>query len=288
MVDALVLNYNDADTTIKFLKKVSLYNNIRKIVVVDNCSTDDSLKKLQKYQNNKIDIIASKNNGGYGAGNNLGIRYLFNQYESPFILLSNPDVIVEESTIEKMEKFLCANLDYTIVAPFMLNSNKKKQFNTAFKIPNNKEYILSLEMLFSKLKKTFYYKGIEEDDREIRQVGAVSGSMFLMNTEKMLKYGMFDENIFLYCEEVVLGLRLQKTGQKTALLLQESFIHDHSVSINKTFKSEAKKKKLLVKSKLYVIKNYYKTRGWWLAIAYFLGGISIIESAIVSIIRRKK
>ena len=189
-------------------------------MVVDNCSKDNSVKNIKKYKNHKIDIIVSDKNGGYGYGNNLGINYLVEHYSSKYILLSNPDIIVDEETINKMENFLQKNTDFVIVAPFMLDSNGKKQFNTAFRIPGKMEYILSLDMLISKLKKSFYYKNIEQEKGEYKQVGSVSGSMFLMNAEKMTKYGMYDENIFLYCEEIVLGLKMKKNNQKIALLLK--------------------------------------------------------------------
>ena len=76
MVDVLILNYNDAKTTLEYVEKVKNYKNIRKILVVDNCSTDDSTQMFQKNVSDKLEVISSGRNGGYGAGNNYGIRYL--------------------------------------------------------------------------------------------------------------------------------------------------------------------------------------------------------------------
>lgn len=286
MVDILTLNYNDADTTIDFIMRVKEYDVVNKIVVVDNCSTDDSYKKLKAYESDKIEIIQSGHNGGYGAGNNFGIRYLWEKYHSQYILLSNPDVIVDEKTIYELEQFLKVNQDYAIAAPVMCDPQMNMQYNTAFKVPTCGEYILSLGMFASKYIKPGYYKNIGNDGSSFMQVGAVSGSMFMMNTEKMIKYGMYDENIFLYCEETVLALKLKKAGCKTALLTQSYFIHNHSVTISKSFDSRLKRHKLLIKSRLYVIKNHYNANKMQYAFALVLGKISITEAKILAMLRK--
>ena len=51
----VILNYNDADTTISLVRKIGDYKNIEHIIVVDNCSTDHSLEKLEKITDEKVD-----------------------------------------------------------------------------------------------------------------------------------------------------------------------------------------------------------------------------------------
>ena len=75
----------------------------------------------------------------------------------------------------------------------MLDSNNRKQFNTAFRVPEIKEYMLSLGVLYSKFVKPFYYKGLKNETSGFKQVGSVSGSMFAMRTDSMIQYGMYDE-----------------------------------------------------------------------------------------------
>ena len=106
MIDVLILNYNDAETTLSYIDHIVDYKVIHKIVVVDNCSTDDSVVLFQKHHFDKVEVIATKENGGYGSGNNYGIKYLVENYNSDYILISNPDVIVEENTIIQLELFL--------------------------------------------------------------------------------------------------------------------------------------------------------------------------------------
>lgn len=284
MIDILVLNYNDAQTTICFVNSVKNYSCVRKILVVDNHSTDNSLNEIKKIQSDKIVVVDSGINAGYGAGNNFGIRYLKERFDSEYILLSNPDVIVKENVIVELENFLRNNRDYAISAPFMLNSKEEKQYNTAFRIPSKWEYILSINSLITKLTNSFYYKNITAELKNVKDVGAVAGSMFLMRTKDMINYGMFDENVFLYCEELILGIKLQNANRKIALLTNNSFIHNHSVSINKTYKSSKGKKSLLMKSKLYVIRHYYKANIIEYFIAIILAKLSIAEDHLIDIL----
>lgn len=287
MVDVVVLNYNDSDTTIAFIKSIREYANVSHIVVVDNASTDNSVTQLRAWEGDKVDLVCNGRNGGYGAGNNVGIRYLYETYGSQYILLANPDVQIAEDVIATLETFLSTHPDYAIAAPLMCDAKGVPQRNTAFPIPSKMQYIRSFGMVYSKFSKTQFYSNIQQDTVPFRQVGAVSGSLFLMDAEKMLRHGMYDENIFLYCEEITLGLKLREAGCKTALLPGVRFIHNHSVSISKSFRTEYKRHRLLVKSKLYVIRHYYGANAAEYAFARIMAGISLAETYLNSCIRKR-
>lgn len=288
MIDVLTLNYNDASTTIQFVESIKSYSCIGHVLVVDNKSTDDSLTRLKTIESEKVLVIASEKNGGYGAGNNLGIRYLKEHFDSKYVLLSNPDVIVDEITLNRLEQFLVSNSNYTLVAPAMLNPDGSRARNTAFRIPSCWEYVLSLNVFTSKFLKTFCYTDFADEAQSKKNVGAVSGSMFMMNVDDMLQYGMYDESMFLYCEEIVLGLKLREKEKQIALLTDCTFIHNHSVSIDKTFGKSLAKHRIFLKSKLYVIRKYFKANIFIQGVAWFLSKISLLEVKIVHIIRRFK
>jgi GT2 family glycosyltransferase len=270
------------------VNSVKDYSCVRKVLVVDNHSKDDSLECLKFLENDKVVVVDSGENKGYGAGNNFGIKYLYEHYQSEYILLSNPDVIVEEKVLVELENFLRQNGDYAIAAPFMLNAKGVKQYNTAFRIPSKWEYILSIGLLLTKIKGSFYYKNIESEKAKIKDVGSVTGSMFMMRTRDMLDYGMYDENIFLYCEELVIGIKMQNAKKKMVLLTDCSFIHNHSVSISKTYKSLVAKQCLFMKSKLYAIKHYYHANEIEYFVALILSKLSIAEMFMISLLNRFK
>ena len=287
MIDVLILNYNDADTTVSLLNKIVDFQNIERICVVDNSSTDNSFEVLKKFRHEKVCVIDSGKNGGYGYGNNFGIRFMIKEYNSKYILLCNPDVIFDDETVLTLESFLKSHEGYIIAAPFMLNKERVRQSSTAFSVDNCFKYILSTGMIMSKIIKPDQYQDLHKRNDEYIDVGAVAGSLFLFDAEKMLLHGMYDENIFLYCEERVLGIKCKNAGYRIALLPNITYIHNHSVSINKILKSEIAKRRIMNRSRLYVIKEYYKANFLTLGIAKLFLGISILELSILSIIRNK-
>lgn len=286
MIDLLVLNYNDYDTTVKLVSSVVNYSTISHILVVDNCSTDDSYINLLKINNSKIDVIRANYNGGYGAGNNLGINYLFDKYKSKYILLANPDVSINESSILKMEKFLESNPNYVAVAPHMCDKNGRRQANAGWNIPKKSSYILSMSIVGAFL----IHPGSVDWDNHLGKnyidVDAISGSLFMMNSQLMMNNGMYDENVFLYCEETILGFKFKKAGLKSAILTDDEYIHHHSVSISKTYKTELSKRKLILKSRHYVLKNYYNASIIECLLARFFEGVSLLEVIIISKYRK--
>lgn len=283
MVDVLTLNYNDADTTIDFVHSVENYGTIGHILIVDNCSTDDSYQRLKEMENQKIRLIRTDHNGGYGAGNNFGIRYLAQHNWSNYVLQCNPDVLISENTIITLYSFLKKHNEYVMAAPFMLNKKGERVSNTAFPLATKWQYILSLDIVLNKFLRLNTYENLSGETDEYKEVGAVAGSLFMMNLKKMIDGGMYDENIFLYCEEMSLGLKLKKAGYKTALLPKETFLHNHSVSISKTFKTDMARRKILTKSKLYVIRKFYRANLCEYSIAWFLSRLSYLEIMLLSL-----
>ena len=284
MIDILVLNYNDALTTTTFVDSVKDFPSVRKVLVVDNHSSDDSLENLKLLQDDKVIVVQTEKNGGYGAGNNFGVRYLYDNYKSEYILLCNPDVIVTNEVCEKLESFLRDYQDFAIAAPLMLNPKGKIQNHSACKIPTKWEYIFSLIACLKKYVISFDCGTIYGKEKKFfYEVGTVAGSLFLMNAKKMIQYGMYDENVFLYCEEIILGIKMKENHQKIALLPNINFIHNHSTSISKSYKSSFKRHKLLLSSKLYVIRHYFNARFIDNIIAFFVGIFSFVELFLVEI-----
>ena len=276
MVDALILNYNDFETTEECAIRLS------------NHSTNDSLVHLNTIKSNKIIVISTDKNGGYGYGNNYGIRYLKENFRSQYILLCNPDTVIENQSITELKFFLKTHSDFAIAAPIMLDKNKIKQSGSAFRIISLTKYILSQSFAYMILAEKTIYRNIVNESSHFVEVDCVMGSLYMMNVDKMIKYGMYDENLFLYGEELVLGMKLKKNKQKTALMPNISYIHDHSVSINKTYKSSLKKHLILVKSHLYIIRNYYNANSFLLFFAKLMCIFSFFELIGINVCKKIK
>ena len=110
----------------------------------------------------------------------------------------------------------------------------------------------------------------------------------MINVDYFFQAGMFDEKIFLYCEETCLGFRLKKRNYKVAVLNNIFFIHDHSVSISKSLNTEFKRKKTGWNSRMYLLKHYYHLNLLQLLFCSLTECISILESVIVHFFRYVK
>jgi len=275
MVDIVVLNYNDAKQTIEYLKSIQCYKNIEHVVVVDNNSTDKSYYELIKYENEKIKIIQSGNNGGYGFGNNCGIKYLVKNYNSKYLAITNPDVKYKESCLTACEEFLKSNKEYVIVAPRMKNIKGEIVNNAAWMIPTWKEYAFFSLIFLGRLYKLNYTKLYKKN--QYLDIDCVAGSMLVINTEAFLRIGMFDERTFLYCEEVIIGIKAKRSGYKTALLIRYNFTHMHSVSIDKAIRNKINQLEIMWDSRIYTLKKYYKINKIQVLIVQFARIASLVE-----------
>ena len=139
-VGMVILNYNDYETTKNYLNEIKNYKNLNKIVVVDNNSTDNSYEKLKEFNNSKIDIIKTDSNKGYAYGNNFGIRYINSNSDLDYIIISNPDITVSDSTIGRLKKDLDDNEDIAVVAPAIKQLGETIR---GWRLPNKKHEILS-------------------------------------------------------------------------------------------------------------------------------------------------
>ena len=107
-LSCVILNYNDAETTEKLVMQIADYDVLHQIIVVDNASTDDSLERLRKLESDanasqscKVRVISADHNGGYGSGNNLGVRCGAEQ-GATHVLIANPDVVFSEQSLKAM------------------------------------------------------------------------------------------------------------------------------------------------------------------------------------------
>jgi len=235
------------------VKQIESYSILDHIIIVDNCSTDNSFVMLKKLAiSPKIDVIKSAQNGGDGLGDY--------KYNSEYVIISNSDVIVEEKVVLSLVKEMENNKNISAMAPVMCNSKGKEEPNCAWKLQSTKWGFFAFNTpLLNRIvnKNLKFYLQNNSVDSNIVQTEAIAGSFFIIRTEDFMQVGGFDEKIFLYYEETVLGIKLKQINKKLAILKNEKFIHNHSSSISKSYKSKFKRDKLLWESKKYVLKAYY-------------------------------
>ena len=262
-LSCVILNYNDVETTEKLVKQLADYDVLHQIIVVDNASTDDSLERLRKLesdanasQSGKVRVISADHNGGYGSGNNLGVRYAAEQGGATHVLIANPDVVFSEQSLKAMLAVFDRRPEVGIVTT-RIRDARFPNLKNGWPLRSFTRELFSMGPVSRRLLgKTFDYPDSCFAGRSAVYVGAVHGSMLMVDTEKFLEAGGYDEGIFLYEEEQVLGRRMQNAGYRSVLLLNQHYDHEHSTSISKSFSDAMKRQRLREESTLYYMKHY--------------------------------
>ncbi len=282
-ISCIILNYNDSETAENLVRSISDYEVLDSIVIVDNRSNDDSFFRLKALEGKKIHLIQAEKNGGYGYGNNLGIRYACQNLHATHVLIANPDVKVSEESIKAMKKAF-TRIDKLAVAAAVTTDSTGAIALSSWKLNGLIGDILDTGLITRRIFAPLL-NGRPELKADLAAVGkgkyayvdAVAGSLFMADLSALIECGLYDEDVFLYYEEKILGFKLREKGYRTVLLLNHSYMHLHSVSINKSVGSILKKQALLHESKLHYYKNYLKINRFqeWLVKA-FLGGLMAV------------
>lgn len=263
-ISCIILNYNDSATTIRLAEEIKGFSCLGSIVVVDNCSSGDEWKKLQvlKTYGGRIRLLRTRYNGGYGKGNQAGIIYAMKEFQPDYIIIANPDIHVTEACILRVLEALERQEDGAAASAMVDAPDGRRLFSYWDLLPLWKELLdtgLIARRVFKKILKTPLEKLPPAADGTSRLVGALPGSFFMLKmscfTRKESR-NLFDRNLFLYCEEKVLGKKLAARGWTEVLVTDASYVHAHSVSIDRNVSGIAAKQAILHKSKLYYYRRY--------------------------------
>ncbi|MDR1550274.1 MAG: glycosyltransferase [Hungatella sp.] len=258
-ISCIILNYNDAETTISLVNSLVNYEILDSVVIVDNCSTDGSASRLQAIKAGKVHFISSEKNGGYGYGNNQGIRYAYETLHATHVLIANPDVKVTEECIQAMKASFLKISRLGVSAAVTMDGTGKVALSS-WRLNGLLGDLLDTGLITRRIFAPWLNDRPElkwdSKKEQYVYVDAVPGSLFMADIHALMECGLYDEEVFLYYEEKILGFQMKKKGYGTVLLLNQSYVHLHSVSINKNVKSILKKQALLHKSKLHYYKKY--------------------------------
>lgn len=277
----IVVNFNDEEDTLKYVKEITEYNVVDKIVVVDNNSTTPNcFEKLQTLKSDKVDVIKSDKNGGYSYGNNFGIKYLEDKgLEFDYYAISNPDIEISEDAFIKSIQFLDEEPTAGVVAPKMLNKDNQRIRRSSWKTRTfGRDVVHSsriLELLCYPVLKNGEYTETDYK-KDILKVDCISGAFFIIRKSVYKEINGFDENVFLFYEEDILSKQLEEKGYLIYSLNNISFKHFESRTIGKSFSYYKKIKEMYI-SKMYYHKTYANINIFQILIFKLLRVIRIIE-----------
>lgn len=261
----VILNYNDAATTEGLVRRIRGYRCLDSIVVVDNASSDDSFARLIGLQDRKVNVLRAEKNGGYGAGNNLGVRFAIETLGARQVLIANPDVEFSARCVSNLAGFLRSNPQAGAAAAVMdvpgeitgKSGGKRRRPTNAWRLHGFLGELVFMGPVSRRLFTgwIYYPDGYFAGKKAVR-VDAVHGSMLMVNAEAFMACGGYDENMFLYQEEMVLSDRMRSAGYVMALLPDERYIHRESISIRRSVSDALVRQRLRETSVLYYMERY--------------------------------
>lgn len=272
----LILHYQTIEDTKECIN--SILSNIKyenyNIIVVDNGSPNGTGKKLAElYKNNsKIKIIISENNLGFARGNNLGFKFIKNNFNADFIVMINNDTIMQDQDFIKKIIEEYETEPYHILGPKIISLvNKKNQNPMPVTQKNIKEVkrsifrlqillllnYLRLESFLRKIKKTLIKK-VESDDLNQVNDYMLHGSCLVFSKDYIKKYdGLYDKT-FLYGEEDILYFISKRDNLKMRYFENAFIYHKEDSATNSVLKEENQKRRFIYKHALNSLKELYK------------------------------
>ena len=248
----VIVNYNDYKTTKRLIDNIRDYKVFDKIVIVDNKSSDNSLKELKKLENKRIVVIDSGKNKGYSYALNVGCKYLIDKYKECKIIVSNSDIIIQSDNDIK-DLFELVKGKNVIVGPTIIEGNN---LNRGWIVPKPMDDVaMNILGLYKKYQKRHLMYQDSYYNKDISKVGTVSGCFFAISSKHLEEMGYFDTNVFLYYEENIMGVKTKDLGKNIIVANNIDVIHDHAVSIDKSLK-RIKKYDILKNSQYYFEKTY--------------------------------
>lgn len=196
-VAVILVDYNGLKDTIECIESIEKSTVPSQIILVDNASVENDARTISQ-QFPEVKTIRSELNGGFSAGNNLGIRWALEQ-EYEYIALLNNDTVVAPNMLE----LLCQYVSETSVsAPKMLYYSKPETIwygggKINRKTGNAEHYYMNQE---------------DPGDKTVRKCDFATGCCIMIPSSVFRKVGLLDERFFMYCEDSDFCLRLKENG----------------------------------------------------------------------------
>ncbi|MEK7521786.1 MAG: glycosyltransferase family 2 protein [Patescibacteria group bacterium] len=288
----IILNYNAKEylkSCVQSIKDSNFEKITKEIILVDNNSPDspkEIFEHLKKTSKN-LNYVYNEENLGFSAGNNRGVEKSSGKY----VLFLNPDTKVSEVAIKTCFKFMEENKDVGVCGPALVypNGELTTASHRGFPTPWNAiTHFTGLRRLSPKSKLLAgYTMGWLLDNKNPHEVDALSGAAFFVRREAGEEVGWWDEDYFLYGEDIDFCFKLNEKGWKVFFLPSAKILHYHGVSsgIKKQSQNltsaDIQTKKRAIKAstdamRIFYKKHYPNVYPSWLT-NFVLMGISILE-----------
>lgn len=274
----IILNYKTAEMTLKSARAAlhEMDGIEGEIVIVDNASGDGSFEAMQTYVAaqgwSRVRVVQSGRNGGFGAGNNVGIQLGLSDGTAPdFYYVLNSDAFPDEGSIAALLEYLQTH-PKTGFAGSYIHGPEGDAHLTTFRFPSIWSELEGAAR-FGPISRLFKSKRVPIDvPDQTCAVDWLAGASLMMRREVLEDIGLFDETFFLYFEETDLCRRAKLAGWPTVFVRSSEVTHIGSVSTG--MKTWARMPQYWFDSRLHY---FTKNHGWLYAVlatkAHVLGGL---------------
>ena len=233
-LSVIIVNYNVAffleqclNSVVKASKNLAI-----EVYMVDNNSIDESVEMVQsKFP--MVKVIANKENVGFSKANNQAIRIS----DAKYVLLLNPDTLVEEDTFAKTIEFMDEHPEAGGLGVRMIDGKGVflPESKRGLPTPSVAFYkIFGLSKLFPKSKKFGQYHLGHLSEFETHEIDILSGAFMMMRSSALDQVGLLDEAFFMYGEDIDLSYRIQLGGYKNFYFPKTQIIHYKGESTKKS------------------------------------------------------
>jgi len=285
-ISIIIVSYNVCDLLFECLisikKALQVYRS--EIVVVDNASSDDSVKMIKQHFPD-ITLIENKNNRGFAGANNQALEIVKGNY----VVLINPDTIVQEDVFSGLFEFMEANTDAGCATCKLLNPDGSFSIDSRHSIPTPSAAFwkfIGFDKLFPDNSVFAKYNLTYLNKEKTYPIDAVSGSFMFLRKTAIDQVGMFDEDYFMYCEDIDYCVRLNKSGWTNYYVPVSNVLHFKGESSKKNYWKFVKnfQRSLYVFYKKHFSGMYFKWFGIIVFVGLVLRGISIYLKSYISLI----
>lgn len=278
MIGIVILNYNTPNDVKICIDAIKRYTSKDyHIYIVDNASKDNSYEIFKETYSDCSDItlLASTENRGFSAGNNIGIEQALKD-GAQYLAITNADIILQNDAlsimVDEIEKDVSVGVaapslslpDYDGEGQFARNKLTWKNFLT------EKTFFKHSKRMSKKYPR--YIKENEEFEENFKFFGMVYGCCYVARRDFFLKAGLLDEDVFLFNEEDIMAYKLEELGYYTLIVPTAKAFHNHHNSIKKT--SVANRIYHLRLSALIVLKKYAKVS--WIKLFFVITAFNFV------------
>lgn len=224
------------------------------LFLVDNSPTDALKSVVTMYPDKEIHYIFNNENMGYGKAHNIAIKKSMEQ-GLPYHIVLNPDIVIQEGALEKLTLYMNEHPEVGNIMPKIIYPDGQLQYLCKL-LPSPIDLIFRRFIPFKKWRDKINQKYELHSFRYNKKINIpnLSGCFMFLRTKALEKVGLFDENIFMYLEDIDLNRRIHR-AYKTIFFPEAVVVHEYQKASYKNIKLL----KVHIKSAIY----YFNKYGWF-------------------------